>query len=95
MFGPDSRYAQIETVVHVTPDGREISYKRRRLLPRGEDLQMLTAVVVRQGDTLDHLAASTLGNAEQSWRIADANNAMKTRDLLEPDRELIVPVPQF
>ena len=95
MFGPESRYAEIGNAIHVTGDGREITYKKRRFLPRGEELPMLTELTVRQGDTLDHLAASTLGDAEQSWRIADANNAMRPRDLLEPDRALKVPVPQF
>ncbi len=95
MFAPDSRYYAIEDAVFVAADGREISYKKRRFLPRGEQLPKLTDLTVKQGDTLDYLAATTLGDAEHSWRIADANDAMNPRDLVAtPGRMLKVPVPQ-
>ncbi len=96
MFDPESRYAEIADAVHTAEDGREITYKKRRFLPRGESLATLTEVTVKEGDQLDQIAARTLGAAEQSWRVADANEAMNPRDLVkDPGRKLNVPVPQI
>lgn len=94
MFEPDSRYANVANAQLVTPEGREITYVMRRFLPRAATLPLLTEISVVDGDRLDLIAARTLGQANQSWRIADANNAMHPRDLLDPGRSLRVPVPQ-
>jgi hypothetical protein len=95
MFDQDSRYSEIGRAVHVTSDGREITYVQRRFLPPGEALPLLTEVTIKDGDRLDLIAARTLGQVEQRWRIADANNAMRLQDLLsEPGKVLRVPVPQ-
>lgn len=95
MFDPDSRYADVEDAVLVTKDGREVSYKRRRFLPRGEKLPLLVEVTVREGERLDLLTARTLGEATQWWRVADANNAMDPSALEEPGRVLRVPLPRI
>lgn len=95
MFESTSRYYSLETGTHETPEGREIVYVRRRFLPCAEDLQTLVEVTVTEGDRLDLLAARTLGDAEQFWRICDANNGMNPSELTaEPGRQLRVPVPQ-
>jgi nucleoid-associated protein YgaU len=95
MFDPDSRYAEIEDALLVTEDGREVSYKRRRFLPRGAKLPLLVEVTVRLGDRLDLIAARTLGEATQWWRVADANDAVNPPDLVEPGQTLRVPLPRF
>jgi hypothetical protein len=94
MFEPTSRYAKVEDAALTTPDGREIAYKRRRFLPRGEDLPRLAEAKVVQGDRLDLVAARTLGDPEQYWRICDANDALDPHALEEPGRRLVVPMPQ-
>jgi hypothetical protein len=95
MFDFTSRYYAIETAVHIAPDGREIAYKRRRILPQGENMPLLAEVVVAQGDRLDLITARTLGVPEAFWRVADANNAMNPFDLTEePGRRLRIPLPQ-
>ena len=95
MFEPTSRYYAIPTAVYVAPDGRESAYKRRRFPPRGAALPLLVEVVVGQGDRLDLIAARTLGDPEQFWRICDANDALNPADLTTPvGRTLRVPVPQ-
>jgi len=94
VFEPDSRYASIETAVYLTPEGRQIAYKKRRFAPRGESLALLTEVAVTDGDRLDLIAARTLGRANQGWRVADANDALNPRELLAPARILRVPVPR-
>ena len=95
MFEPTSRYYALEDATLTTGDGRIITYKRRRFLPDGKDMQLLVEVTVTEGDRLDLITARTLGDSEQFWRICDANNAMNPSDLVELGRVLRVPVPQF
>lgn len=95
MFTFTSRYYNLETVMLTLPDGREVAYKRRRFLPQGELMPLLTEVTVTEGDRLDLITARTLGDPEHFWRVADANNAMNPFDLTaEIGRSLRVPVPQ-
>jgi hypothetical protein len=95
MFEPTSRYYAVETATLTTADGRAVAYKRRRFLPRGEVLPLLVEVTVTQGDRLDLIAARTLGDAEQFWRVCDANNAMDPFELTaQLGRVLRVPIPQ-
>jgi hypothetical protein len=95
MFESTSRYYAVETARRTQPDGRIVAYKRRRFLPRGEALPLLAELSVAQGERLDVLSARALGDAEQFWRICDANNAMYPPDLVaEPGQRLRVPVPQ-
>ena len=95
MFEPTSRYYALANATLTTLDGRVIAYKRRRFLPRGEDLQLLVEVGVTEGDRLDLITARTLGDPEQFWRICDANDAMNPPDLTaEPGQVLRVPLPQ-
>ncbi len=95
MFETTSRYYALETVTFSMPDGRIIAYTRRRFLPQGESLPLLVEVAVAQGDRLDLISARTLGDAEQFWRVCDANNAVNPPDLTaEVGRALRVPIPQ-
>ena len=95
MFEPTSRYHAIPTATHTTPDGRESAYKRRRFLPRGAAMPLLVEVVVGQAERLDLIAARTLGDPEQFWRVCDASDAMNPADLTaEVGSTLRVPVPQ-
>lgn len=95
MFDPASRYADLETVQTTLADGRVVAFKRRRFLPQGSRLPLLTEVAVAQGDRLDLIAARTLGDGEHFWRVCDANDAMNPGDLTaDVGRALRVPVPQ-
>lgn len=95
MFDPDSRYAGIPTATWRAPDGREVPYKRRRFLPQGSKLALLSETSVRAGDRLDQIAAQTLGQPDLGWRIADANDAMSYEELENPGTTLRVPAPQL
>jgi hypothetical protein len=95
MFDHTSRYSRIEMATHKTPDGRTITYVRRRFLPQGERLPLLVEVTVTDGDRLDLITGRTLGDPEQFWRVADANHAMNPFDLTqEPGAIVRVPIPQ-
>lgn len=97
MFDSTSRYYSKETGKYVTRDGHEITYVRRRFLPQGEDRPLMVEVTVNESDRdrLDLITYRTIGNPEQFWRVADANNAMNPFDLTEePGKVLRVAVPQ-
>lgn len=81
MFDHTSRYYELETATLITPEGRHLSYKRRRFLPQAETLSRVLEMRVKEGDRLDTLAADLLGDPEQYWQICDANNAMNPFDL--------------
>ena len=95
MFEHTSRYAPIETAQYEIPDGRKISYKRRRFLPSGKDMPLLQEVMVLEGDRLDLITYKGLGDPEQFWQVCDANDAMNPEDLTtEVGRVLRIPLPQ-
>lgn len=94
MFDPNSRYYLLRQRILQEPDGRSIPYVSRRFIPPAEDLPLLIEVLVAQSDRLDLIAARTLGDPEQYWRICDANGAMNPVELIDPPaRRLRVPVP--
>ncbi|HUX85506.1 MAG TPA: hypothetical protein VMW65_00765 [Chloroflexota bacterium] len=95
MFDPTSRYASLGTATFTTVEGRQVTYVRRRFVPDGTAMPLLTEVTVTQGSRLDLITARTLGDPMQFWRVADANNAMNPVELTEqPGTTLRVPVPQ-
>ena len=97
MFAPTSRYAGLPTATFAQPrpDGttREVTYVRRRLLPRLDEHAPLVEHVVQPGERLDHLAARYTGDPTQFWRIADANDALEPAKLEEPGRRLTIALP--
>jgi hypothetical protein len=95
LFEPTSRYYALEEATFTMPDGRIVTYKRRRRIPSAAELQLLAEVEVTQGDRLDLITARTLGDPEQFWRVADANDAMNPFELTRAvGRSLRVPLPQ-
>jgi hypothetical protein len=95
LFEPTSRYYALEEATFEMPDGRAVTYKRRRPIPRAAELQLLAEVEVTQGDRLDLITARSLGDPEQFWRVADANDAMNPFELTSAvGRRLHIPLPQ-
>lgn len=95
MFEHTSRYYPLEVATLTTPDGFSVRYVRRRFLPHGESLPLLGEVTVTEGERLDQIAARTLGDPEQYWRICDANDAMRPQELIATVGTLLrIPVPQ-
>lgn len=97
MFPVTSRYFGIVIAKYETTDGRETVYLRRRFLPpvatgTGAEIAEHT---VTQGERLDNITARYLGDAEQFWRVCDANNAMQPRELTaEVGRRLRISFPR-
>lgn len=77
-----SRYAQTPVKTFTMPDGREVNYLARRVLPLPEDLATFGTYVVHGGDRLDTIAARALGDPELFWRLVDGNRELLPRALV-------------
>ncbi|WP_409473052.1 hypothetical protein [Streptomyces sp. HC307] len=87
-----SRYHDAEIGIHRGPDGTEVRYTKRRLLPPldGGDTQERT---VAAGDRPDLLGQRYYGDPAQWWQIADANPVLDPRELTdEAGRTIDVPL---
>ena len=95
LFPPTSRYHGLDTTTLTMADGRMIVFLKRRFVPPPERFALLQEHTVSQGDRLDNLAFQYLGDPEQFWRICDANDALRPRDLTAVvGRRLRIPLPQ-
>jgi hypothetical protein len=88
-FPPNSRYHNVPTAKLPQPDGPTITYLRRRFVPTPEDLALLRLYRVQEGDRLDNVAASLLGDPEVFWRIVDGNAVLRPDRLTETVGETI------
>ncbi len=93
-FKPNSRYFSIETTSYETPDGKVIRYMHRRFLPALDRFTLLQEHVVTEGDRLDVITARYLGDAEQFWRICDANSVMRPQELETIGRRIQITLPE-
>ncbi|HEU0202086.1 MAG TPA: Base plate wedge protein 53 [Burkholderiaceae bacterium] len=94
-FAPNSRY-------HTTPLGRYVRnaadpgtpYVLRRFIPQRRAIAVAVEHIVKGGSRPDLLAAQTLGDAELSWRIADANAVTDPFELTDTlGRRVAIPLP--
>lgn len=83
-FTPSSRYYALPTAQTTLPDGRTVVYVTRRFLPPTDGFALLQTHTLVAGDRLDNLAARYLGDPTASWRLADANGAMRPEALVAP-----------
>jgi hypothetical protein len=94
-FPPTSRYHQTPIATLTHPDGRQLTYLKRRLVPAAERFALLQEHAVSEGERLDHIAARYLGDPEQFWRICDANGAIRPAELLDPiGRRIRITLPE-
>jgi hypothetical protein len=77
----DSRYYGVGTGVFVTPDGRTLTFLRRRFLPQPDRFTVLQEHALTEGDRVDNLAHRFLGDPGQFWRLCDANGVMRPAEL--------------
>ncbi|SCK08579.1 hypothetical protein [Streptomyces sp. WMMB 322] len=95
-YASDSRYHDAEIGVHRMPDGTEVRYTKRRLLPplpgQGDEDDLATHTV-SAGERPDLLAQRYFGDPGQWWRIADANPVFDPAELTEePGTEIDIPL---
>ena len=95
MFPPTSRYHVVKTAELEDTSGRRHAYLRRRFVPPPERFAELAEHVVTEGERLDNITFKYLGDAEQFWRICDANGAVRPEELTETiGRRLRITLPE-
>jgi hypothetical protein len=95
LFPSTSRYYGISSAVLQRTDGTSVVYLKRRFLPQPDDLALFQQHSVSTGDRIDNLAQQYLGDAEQYWRLCDANGAMNPAELTEVvGRRLRITLPE-
>lgn len=95
LFPPTSRYYGVETTTMETSGGKTVVYLKRRFIAQPERFELIKEHTVTEGDRPDNVAAQHLGDPEQFWRIADANNVMRPEELTdETGRKLRITQPE-
>jgi nucleoid-associated protein YgaU len=96
-FPTDSRYYGSGTQSYAAPDGQSYTYLARRFVPQPGSANFATVAqhTVKQGDRLDLLAATYLGDPLMFWLICDANGAIRPDDLVDtPGTVINITMPQ-
>ncbi|MEV2229950.1 hypothetical protein AB0H69_15430 [Streptomyces phaeochromogenes] len=83
-----SRYHDAEIGIHRQPDGTEVRYTKRRLLPPLAETETETesegqSHTVSSGERPDLLGQRYFGDPAQWWQIADANPVLDPRELTD------------
>ncbi len=95
LFASTSRYYGTEITSLETPDGKTIAHLKRRFCPPPEQFTVVQQHTVTGGERIDNIAAKYLGDAEQWWRICDANRAVSPLELTDtPGRKLDIALPE-
>jgi nucleoid-associated protein YgaU len=96
-FPTDSRYYGSSTLTYTAPGGQPVTYLARRIVPQpgAPNFATIAQHTVKQGDRLDLLAATYLGDPLLSWVICDANGAIQPWALVQtPGTVLAITMPQ-
>lgn len=87
MFFKGSRYEKTGDLTMKDAQGREVKYKRTRLIPNTE---AKFGHLVHEGERLDHIAQDYFRDPERFWRIADANETLWPEGLTNKAGRVIV-----
>jgi hypothetical protein len=94
LFASTSRYYGLPVENLVLADGTIVAYVTRRFVPAPQRFQTLQLHTVTQGERLDNIAATFLGDPDLFWRLCDANRAMRPEALTDtPGRTLRITLP--
>jgi hypothetical protein len=80
----NSRYYSIGTTMFTRPDGTIVRYLNRRIIPQPEQYTTLRQYVVKEGDRIDTVARTQIGDPLLYWILCDAN-AVSDPDELTAD----------
>jgi hypothetical protein len=95
MFASTSRYYSLPVATYTAPDGRQIAYVRRRLLPQPSTFNLLLLHTVTDSDRLDNITNQYLDDPQQFWRICDANDILSPFELTDTVGRMIrITLPQ-
>jgi hypothetical protein len=82
---PSSRYYGAAQQFYTLPNGVQVAYLQRRIIPQAGVYTSLQNYAVSAGDRLDNLAYKFFGDPILFWMICDANSAV------DPDELTAVP----
>ncbi len=89
-----SRHHGLPTASYLLPDGRTITYLERRLVSEPDRLFTRGTAEVHDGERLDQLAATHLGDPAAWWLLVEAEVVEHPADLLaEPGRRVRIALP--
>ena len=90
----NSRYNGLGTSTFTRPDGTVVRYLNRRLIPPANQFATIRQYVVVDGDRIDTVASTQLGDPLLYWILCDANGVSDPDALTaEPGRVLIITLP--
>jgi hypothetical protein len=93
-YSANSRYFSVALRTRTAPDGTVTQFAGRRIIPAIARYRPLDRYRTEGDERIDLLAAEFYGDAEQYWRICDANGVEDPADATAPEgRILIVPLP--
>lgn len=92
-FSPTSRYYGVAVARYTRADGTVIAYVLRRYIRAPDGYATLRTHAVTQGERIDTIAASELGDAESYWRICDANGVLDPAELEAPGTRVRITLP--
>ena len=78
---PSSRYYGTPVEYLTRPDGLQVAYLQRRIIPQPTIYTSLQNYAIADGDRLDNLAYKFLGDPLLYWTICDANGATDPDEL--------------
>jgi hypothetical protein len=94
-FPITSRYYGLLVNTLTTPSGDQIAYLDRRFVPSPDQFALLELHTVVQGERPDLVAYQQFNDAEQFWRICDANGVLRPEELTETvGRQIRITLPQ-
>ena len=89
----NSRYYGAAVQTYTRPDGVQVVYLARRIIPQPTVYASVQSYVVVDGDRLDNLAAKYLGDPTLYWMICDANGATDPDELTtQTGQTIVIPV---
>jgi nucleoid-associated protein YgaU len=91
-----SRYYGYPVEFFTRPDGTQVAYLKRRIVPQADIYSSVQSYVVVDGDRLENLATKFLGDPLLFWIIADANTESDPDELTsaaQVGRTIQIPLP--
>ena len=93
-FPPNSRYYNVPLRTRTGSDASQVTFVGRRIIPAMERFRVLDRYRTEGDSRIDNVAAAAFGDAEQYWRICDANGDAEPANATKPEgRLLVIPMP--
>lgn len=90
---PSSRYYGASIEYYTRPDGTQVAYLERRIIPQPGIYTSTQNYAIVDGDRLDNLASTFLGDPLLYWTICDANGAVDPDELTaQVGKTILIPL---